>query len=205
MCPPYQKGNIMTVKISDRVRYTGWSKFDLTTGKIYKVHSIYEWGFTVLDDAGDANNLVNQSYEPVEDEEYKPMTHKAAYEKFTADAKQSQLPPIWDDMTDAEKGALLLADYKGKVIEYYDRHSSIWLVDPSFDPRLDSQLRYRVAEPEPVVETVTLHGQKYVSIAYPSGMWDFDRSEKQYDDTHRITFNLIDGKPDLDSIKMKEL
>lgn len=32
---------------------------------------------------------------------------------------QQETPTLWRDMTDAEKGALLLAHCEGKVIEYY--------------------------------------------------------------------------------------
>lgn len=58
-------------------------------------------------------------------------------------------PPIWRDMTDAEKGELLLADHEGETIEYYDSHLSSWLVDHGFDPHQKPDVRYRVAEPEP--------------------------------------------------------
>jgi hypothetical protein len=51
--------------------------------------------------------------------------------------------------------------------------------------------------PEPKRETVTLYGCR------ENDKWGF--SEKRPDDTHRITFDLIDSKPDCDSIRMEEL
>jgi len=100
-------------------------------------------------------------------------------------------PKLWRDMTDAEKGALLLAHHKGKVIEFARRGDlsagwnrvaggSGWLEDYA----------YRV-RPEPKVETVTLNGNDIRFSWCLKG--------------HRITFNLIDGKPDRASIKMEEL
>lgn len=51
-------------------------------------------------------------------------------------------------------------------------------------------------KPEPVRETVKLFSHS-VSL-----VWSSERDEF---DTHRITFDLIDGKPDCDSIKMGEI
>lgn len=174
----------MTIKVGDEIRYTGQSMYDLTQDEIYAIRSVCkgqdacDLGFVVLDDVGDANSIISESYEPVGD--------------------TPALPPIWNDMTDAEKGALLLADYEGKVIEYYDSHLSSWLVDHGFDPQQNPDVRYRVAEPAPVLETVKLIG------GYEHG-WGFYSELEAPNETHLITFNTIDGAVDLDSIKMEEL
>ena len=51
--------------------------------------------------------------------------------------------------------------------------------------------------PEPKVETVTLYGSPSKHIQWCLEQCDLD--------THRITFNLIDGEPDCTSIKMEKL
>ena len=102
-------------------------------------------------------------------------------------------PVLWRDMTDAEKGALLLASFRGKVIEGTR-------LDVPEDWRVTviglDNIAYRV-KPEPKVETVTLYGHVGVNTYF-----NLDRSIR---DTHRITFNRRDGKTDVDSAKMEEL
>jgi len=102
-----------------------------------------------------------------------------------------QIP--WRDMTPDVKGALLLAHHEGKVIEskYYDGWAHIILV-----LWLDTEA-YRVRPPEPKRETVAIEGyvtsnDDYVSSGTTGA-------------THRITFDVIDGKPDCASIRMEEL
>ena len=114
--------------------------------------------------------------------------------------EEYKTPKLWRHMTDAEKGALLLAQHEGKVIEWLDC-AGCWNATPC---PWKGQYAYRV-RPEPKVEAVKLHGRKYNNQIDPSGVWDFDSNECQLDDTHVITFNLIDGKPDASSIKMEEL
>ena len=106
-------------------------------------------------------------------------------------------PKLWRDMTPEEKGALLLAHHEGKVIEYAEPdYPKDWLVDYYFDPEKEPTLCYRV-RPEPKRETVTLYGQQVTNPHY--------NPHQCRHDTHRITFDLIDGKPDCASIKMEEL
>jgi len=92
-------------------------------------------------------------------------------------------PKLWRDMTDEEKGALLLAAHKGKVIETINPNylGDTWgeVIYPSFDA---PTLAYRV-KPEPVRVTVDL-------------MADFKVIG---------TIDLIYGEPDFGSIKMEEL
>lgn len=82
-------------------------------------------------------------------------------------------PKLWRDMTDAEKGALLLAHHEGEVIEYFNNgwvkcHAPIWR----------DVHAYRI-KPEPNRVTVPL-------------MADFKEIG---------TIDLVDGKPDFASIK----
>jgi hypothetical protein len=101
-------------------------------------------------------------------------------------------PKLWRDMTPEEKGALLLAHHEGEVIEVQKTTGSIWY--KATKPIWHSDYAHRI-RPEPKVETVTIRWQPSGAAVYSSG--------NGY--THRITFNLIDGKPDCDSVKMEEL
>ena len=102
-------------------------------------------------------------------------------------------PKIWRDMTPEEKGALLLAAHEGKEVQCHygvkgwcRRSFELFAVGNA----------YRI-KPEPKVETVTITGGDGSGFGfYQNG---------GVNNTHRITFNLIDGKPDCASIKMDEL
>lgn len=67
----------------------------------------------------------------------------------------SDQPKIWLDMTDAEKGALLLSHYaKGEIIEITAKQSGAWLPwkETSY-PSWSDNVAYRVKPPAPKVET----------------------------------------------------
>ena len=97
------------------------------------------------------------------------------------------------NMTDAEIGALIRAKNDGKVIEVVDTCNGAWVPAPM--PGWHPHATYRV-HPEPKRETVTLHGSATDEV-WGRGTMEFD--------THRITFDLIDGAPDCDSIKMEPI
>ena len=88
-------------------------------------------------------------------------------------------PKLWRDMTDAEKGALLLAHHEGRTIERWVDESLGWKIVP---PQWRHEHAYRV-RPEPKRETVTLYAG----------------------DTIIGTIDMIDGKPDPDSIRMEQV
>jgi hypothetical protein len=112
-------------------------------------------------------------------------------EAFRIISRASDTPKTWGDMTDAEKGALLLAAHEGKVIEQHQNPSAglpggwFFRARPTWMPNG----AYRV-RPEPVRETVTLYGRATEpnSWAITAAQWD--------NDTHRITFTTENGKPD---------
>lgn len=104
-------------------------------------------------------------------------------------------PKLWRDMTPEEKGALLLAHHEGKVIQCFGVdlwHDEEW---PFWHPEAAYRIRPEQSV-EPKRETVEIRG--HVGLGWSS--LDFDD-----DDTHRITFDLIDGKPDPASIKLEAL
>jgi len=109
-------------------------------------------------------------------------------------SRASDTPKLLRDMTDAEIGALVRANNEGKVIEglWIDEETWTVLSEAHFH---NMNMAYRV-RPEPKRETVMLHG------SVTDELWG--RAQTGYD-TYRITFDLIDGKPDCDSIKMEEL
>lgn len=91
----------------------------------------------------------------------------------------------WGDMTDAEKGALLLAHHEGKEIEYYGEIDGGWALIPN--PNWYDNIPYRIKPVKSVTE-VYMYFNAYVS-----------------DPTHKITFDTIDGEPDCSSIKMEKV
>lgn len=122
-----------------------------------------------------------------------PVTNYRAYfrsEKhiYRIKKRATSKPKLWRDMTAEEKGALLLAAHEGNVIEAHcDKKGWVTIY-----PSCDSDLAYRI-KPEPKVETVTLYGCGYE-------WWQAEKACSE--DTHRITFQTIDGKPDCASVKM---
>ena len=103
---------------------------------------------------------------------------------------------LWKDMTPEEKGALLLAYHEGKEVEYYSDVRREWFVTA---PVWAENCAYRV-KPKPVVKEVVVHGCK------DDDVWSFDSLVGPAKwDTHKITFNLVDGEPDCNSIKMVKL
>ena len=58
-------------------------------------------------------------------------------------------PTLWRDMTQEEKGALLLAHHEGKVIEFWANSIDKWV---DHHPTWSDRLSYRI-KPEPKVET----------------------------------------------------
>lgn len=112
---------------------------------------------------------------------------------------------LWKDMTACEKGALLLAYHEGKTIEYH------YLTDKNWNEAkkgvrsnlgwIDNYY-YRVKH-VPVVTEVVRYGHVAVDADYCGGFYYYH--VKDYQHTHKITFNLVDGEPDCNSIKMEKL
>ena len=108
------------------------------------------------------------------------MTHEMRLPNGDEPAK----PKLWRDMTPEEKDALLLAHHEGKVIEW--RVYGKWKHCPDAVGK-HGRYAYRV-RPEPTRETFTLW-------IYPDG----ERGLKIG------TIDLIDGQPDLASIRMEQV
>jgi hypothetical protein len=116
-------------------------------------------------------------------------------DRFNGDLPHADDPKTWGEMTDAEKGALLLAHHEGKLIEAYT--SDGWRkVSNNIG---FSGMKYRV-RPEPKRDTVEM-----TCGISPRGFWCAGSEKSEHFDTHRITFDTIDGDPDCDSIRMEAL
>lgn len=104
---------------------------------------------------------------------------------------------LWKDMTPEEKGALLLASHEGETLQYWKRGTGGW--EDCLSVVIHNNEFYRV-KPEPVVKEVVING------GATAGVWGFDSILSPcVEDTHKITFNLVDGEPDCNSIKMVKL
>ena len=112
------------------------------------------------------------------------------YKEWCCEDRAEQPPKLWRYMTPEEKGALLLADHEGHAIQQL--YPSGW---KTRDPEWSDFCAYRV-RPEPKRETVALYFGELKQGAL---------LRKVRTDTHRITFDLIDGKPDPDSIRMEQV
>jgi len=117
----------------------------------------------------------------------------------TEQMTNQEKPTTWADMTPEEKGALLLARHNGKGIQVLDFGKWNTVI-----PSWSDGLAYRV-KPEPKRGAVTLNGRMYISKTYPDGVFDADRNPLRAGDTHRITFDTINGDPDCDTIRMGKL
>ena len=111
-------------------------------------------------------------------------------------------PKLWRDMTPEEKGALLLAEHEGKVIEVFGFLClDMWCED---DPFFEDDCAYRI-KPEPKQETVTAKlciNNTGISLHMRP---DYYRGEYGDDNFYfTLTFDIIDGKLDPSSIKIKE-
>ena len=104
--------------------------------------------------------------------------------KFRIVSRATETPKLWRDMTPEEKGALLLAHHEGKAIEMLFC-SGEWV---TVTPQWATNAAYRI-RPEPKRET---HAVRLVN-------------DKTGEVLSCGMITLIDGKPDLASIKMEEL
>ena len=108
---------------------------------------------------------------------------------FKLISRADDKPKIWDDMTDAEKGALLLAKHEGKPLQMLI--GGDWF---DHDGTFAVNVAYRI-KPESVVETVVLYGRAV----------GFFEGRKGITDTHKLTYTTTNGVIDCDSVKMEVL
>ena len=99
-----------------------------------------------------------------------------------------ETPTPWGDMSDEEKGALLLAHHEGNDIEWtwVDRQP-VWRDCPNAVGRFD-KYAYRV-KPGPEVKEVVMNGGNF------GGDLDFSSDRVHDDDTHTITLPTLNDTP----------
>lgn len=120
------------------------------------------------------------------------VTHRSSLSTFRIIYRAPRDPKTWGEMTDDEKGALLLAKHEGKVIEYLRNLN--WI---ETDIVFSEWYAYRI-KPEPKRETV--------SVSVCGSEIGFDQlGQRVSNPTHRITFDLIDGEPDCSSVRMEKI
>ena len=108
-------------------------------------------------------------------------------------APRDETPKLWREMYAEEKGALLLAAHDGKVIE---QHQGPFGWQERVDmPMWQGHSAYRI-KPEPQRKQVSLYFGELKQGALLS---------RVRTDTHRITFDTINGKPDPASIRMERI
>jgi len=98
---------------------------------------------------------------------------------------------IWSDMTPEAQGALLLAEHNGEIIQFFCLDE--WILDS--DPNWWHASKYRVKPADPVVVTHEIFGSNEI-------FWGYLTNE---DDTHKMTYNTIDGVIDCASVRMVEI
>lgn len=146
----------------------------LTVGKHYEINDNLKF----IDDEGDPCSGHNN--------------------KFRIISRAYDTSKTWGEMTDAEKGELLLAWQRGKVIQcWQDDDTPEYWADIT-DPNWNDDCKFRI-KPHPQRETVTLYGG-----TENGKTWGFYTSGAN-DQRWSITFDTIDGTPDLSSIKMERV
>jgi hypothetical protein len=110
-----------------------------------------------------------------------------------ASEEQPTPPKQWQHLTPEEKGALLLAHHEGQTIELWNGAS--WVPFDEYT-RISwyEKGTYR-ALPKPVVEAVTLYGNNSL----------FFSPIQNKNDPYKIIFDIVDGKPDWDSLEGRDL
>lgn len=98
------------------------------------------------------------------------------------------------DMIREEKADLIMAHVDEKIIEVSFDGGATW--DRSYTPLWVGSACYRVKQD--VTERVSIRS------SYPFAGW-VSEEYGNIDDTHRITFQTVNGKPDCNSIRMEEL
>jgi hypothetical protein len=104
---------------------------------------------------------------------------------------EPEAPKPWGELSDAEKGALLLAEHEGEAIEFYDPEHPAdgWMLQVTSKTGVHRHFAYRI-KPEPKRVYVT----RFVTL-----------NSTAEAPTHKITYYTLDGEPDCSSVRMEEV
>lgn len=167
----------MTLKVKDTTLKAG----DVIGGRYSKAGD--KWTYTVLDVTPEYVYYTNGDGFDY----YETIKHFEVISR----ASDNQEPKTWGEMTPEEKGELLLAHHEGEVIENMNQGMEWAECRPSWA----NSVYYRI-KPEPKLEVVELFGTH-------GSEWYYDARNSK--DTHRITYNIVNGEIDCTSIKMEKL
>ena len=156
----------------------------ITAGKRYVVFDVDRCGGWITADRGQEIYILFDQCGHIDG---RPWSIHEGHDEHT--------PKTWGEMTDAEKGALLLAHHEEKEIERSHNRGAMWKCRAN-NLWHDNHC-YRI-KPEPKRETVTLYSGSDLG-------WKWMGSRTGALDTHRITFDTLDGEPVLDSIRMEKI
>lgn len=120
--------------------------------------------------------------------------------RFHFEVVREDKPKTWGEMTPEEKGAILLAQHEGKTIQWIDPEypSDSWSATYSlYDLHTHKDMAYRV-KPEPEVETKSVTGVNMLGRPTFSDL-------KSKADTHKLTYDIVDGVVDCSSVKLEEI
>lgn len=165
----------------------------IEAGKYYKTRDgrRASWGGEI-DDDGDYEVLIDGDWML-----YKSDGTHGGYTDFISnkphldliaewtDTPADDTPKTWGEMTDAEKGALLLGVNRGQEIQYAYADDMIWRGNHNGFTFNDGD-HYRIKQ-QPVVETVTICGGPDDQLLPP---WRYSMSGP-----YAITFNTTNGEP----------
>jgi len=144
------------------------------------------------------NYMIDKTYKLIPDETGAPRTN-SGYNGYSGtwelvsragSANADDGYPIWDDMTPEAQGALLLSFHNGATVQFFSLDEWIDIEYPLF-----ANGKYRVKPADPVVVTHEIYGSNEL-------FWGYLTNEQ---DTHKITYNTIDGVVDCASVKMVEI
>lgn len=107
-------------------------------------------------------------------------------------------PILWIDRTANEKGAILLAWHNGARIERFCEHRQEWV---AASLSCGEHHAYR-ANTDPVRKTIVMVG-KAEGFYGEYSFHQCDNVTLGY--SHKIMFDLVDGEPDTNSVKMEKL
>lgn len=156
-------------------------KYNGSKGTVVRESKAFRPSVYVQMDDSDEHLYFDKELELLEEE--KPMEYKT-----------------WGEMTREEKGELLLAHHDSKVIQS-SLTANTW--HNISEPMWYNEQVYRV-KPEPVVETVVMYGRN--DRQGDAQDWTMGSASVPWTlDTHKITFNVVDGVADCSSVKMEEV
>jgi hypothetical protein len=178
------KGKLLSefdLKPGDKVRLVGW-----------------------VDGESDDRNLVYTYYEkhPTMEGINFPVVVRDNF--FWVDVRSrialyEKLDNCWDNLSESEKTEILIAWDRGDTIEWSST-GKVWSFKT--EGRFAPKNYYRIRPRKKLVE---LHGY-YLEDDNGSHNCLFDAGNPVLkDDTHKITFEVVDGKPVLESIRLEEI